>query len=212
MAVAARQEVWCEGADIEAVLDSKRVKRDLAYARRSSPGTRIIGAADYEYDGRDMHALYATAVSAHGGALRYGAPYFSALGQLARSSPMVRVFLAREEENVALRGFAVLGIHAGVGYYLHGAVDEAGRREGISDLLLHRLMECAIEVGCSRVTLMASPWTQPGLIKFKSKWGTQRGLSLTYDMGVSALGTFARVGTLWLGRHDRRAASKWAST
>jgi GNAT superfamily N-acetyltransferase len=120
----------------------------------------------------------------------------------------LRVFLARDVDG-SLRGFAVLAIDRDVGYYLHGASDARGKREGVADLLLESLVTTARTQGARSLSLMASPWEQRGLIRFKQKWGDTTGLCVTNDVATGPIGMAARAVSWWMGRGDRQSAADW---
>jgi hypothetical protein len=200
-ATSIRPEVWIDDFPEWRLADRKRLLKDLAFARRSATDVEL---ADQHFDAAGCFELYASTVSRHGGQIRYNVEYFHALHRLAMSSSSVEFVAAVEGEKV--RGFAVLAVHGGVAYYLHGAIDAAGRRQGISDLLLERLLTLGQLAGCARFTFMASPWNQPGLLRYKQKWGGVSGFARVYDFAGSLAGRGAMLVSSWQGRHDRRMA------
>jgi len=181
---AARPEVWIEDLQSWSPEANKRLRRDLAFARRSSQGIRL---------GRDCagalacYRLYEATVKAHAGKIRYSPSYFSRLFALAETQVGLEIFTAVGGAGV-VHGFAVLAVHGSTAYYLHGAADEVGRRYGVSDLLLEMLVLQAREMGASKLSLMSSPWEQIGLVKFKQKWGTDSGLAVTHDVATGLVG------------------------
>lgn len=204
LAVAARPESWIENLQHWQLAEHKRLRKDLAFARRSTP--------ELEWDERGFNAkacfnLYASTVTRHGAQQKYTPAYFAALGELARESPSLAFFTVVDGKLV--RGFAVVALHGRVAYYLHGAVDAMCRRQGLGDLLLEKLVAYAQRVGAARFSLMASPWEQAGLLKFKQKWADTRGFSVTYDVGCSVPGRCAELASRWQLRHDRRQAARY---
>lgn len=200
---AARPEVWRAGLQSWTPESSKRLRKDLAFARRSNPGIVLSRTCA---DATACFRLYEATVKSRAGKLRYPAAYFDRLQALASTQEGLQLYTAMGEGE-RLRGFAVLAMHGSVAYYLHGAVDEIGRRCGVSDLLLQMLVSRARGMGASTLSLMSSPWDQAGLVRFKSKWGENSGLSVTYDVGPCLVGALLRIATRWQSRHDRRSAS-----
>lgn len=178
-------EVWTENLPDWPGALGKRLRRDLAFAERACAG---VSLSDRGGDPSAWHALYATAVRAHGGKLRYTPEYFCRLAAAAQDGAALRVFHASDASGRTL-GFAVLAVHQRSGYYLHGAVDASARKTGLSDLMLWRLMSHARESGLQRFSLMASPAAQEGLVRFKGKWADRQGYSVTRDLARGALGT-----------------------
>jgi hypothetical protein len=149
------------------------------------------------------YRLYAAAIRSRRGNLRYSLDYFRSIVRVAETTSLLRHLTAVDADG-NIRGFAVLAIHGPCAYYLHGAADDKGKREGVTDLLLEAMMQQA--GGCVRFNLMASPWDQPGLSRFKRKWSDRRGLAVTTDFAGSVLGKTARSVLRWRSRHEREAA------
>lgn len=204
--VAARPEHWISDLGNWHSLGSKRRRRDLGFARRTE--ALIL---DELRDAEECHRLYAATVHAHGGRVRYHAEYFRAMAALAETTQRIRFRCAVGAQGEVL-GFAILALHGQSACYLHGAASEAGRRQGVSDLLLESIIATAADVGCRRFSLMASPWDQPGLVAFKRKWADTEGLTLTFDFGVGMLGVAAEAASRWAARKERKAASAWPHT
>lgn len=207
--IAARPDVWIDDLPRWNLEGSRRRKKDVAFAHRANPGLVIGDAdADTDTDAATCFELYAQTVSSHGAKLHYNLEYFRQLMLLEKRKTGLRVFLARDAHR-SLRGFAVLAVDRDVAYYLHGASDIRGKREGIADLLLESLVTTARTQGAKSLSLMASPWEQRGLIRFKQKWGNTTGLCVTDDVATSPIGMAARTLSWWLGRGDRQAAANW---
>lgn len=202
-AVAARSEAWIDDLQHWRLADHKRLRKDLAFAYRS---VHEMEWNDRGLDAKACFDLYATTVTRHGAQQKYTPAYFAALQAAARESPSLRFFTAVDGSG-GVRGFAVVALHGGVAYYLHGAVDAACRRQGLGDMLLEKLIAYALQAGAVRFTLMASPWEQAGLLQFKRKWADTRGLSVTYDVGCSLAGRCAVLASRWQLRHDRYQAA-----
>ena len=151
----------------------------------------------------EAHSLCAAAVARPGGSFRYSEGYFAALAA-KEGEGTIKTWSARAEDG-AILGVAVLAVHEDCGYYLHGAANANGRRAGVADLLLEAVTAEASAVGCSRLTLMASPWNQPGLVAFKDKWSDSRGYYVTHDVAASTVGRAARAVIRWRSRGERIA-------
>lgn len=201
-AIAGRPEVWIENLKNWRLADHKRLRKDLSFARRSAPTLELVQSG---FDPNACFQLYASTVVRRGGQQRYGSEYFEALQSLATESSLLGFFASVEAGVV--RGFAVVAMHGGLAYYLHGAVDEAGRRQGVSDMLLEQLLNYAHTAGATRFTFMSSPWEQQGLLLFKRKWADTAGLSVTYDHAGSLLGCCAVLASRWQHRYDRHRAA-----
>lgn len=205
--VAARPDVWIDDLPHWTLEGSRRRKKDVAFARRANPGL-VIEDSDSDADAAICFELYSRTVSSHGANLHYKLEYFRQLMRLGGNSTALQVFLARDTDR-SLRGFAVLAIDRDVAYYLHGASDIRGKREGVADLLLESLVTAARAKGAQKLSLMASPWEQQGLIRFKQKWGGATGLCVTDDVATDPIGMAACVLSRWMGRNDRQAAANW---
>lgn len=184
---------------------SKTLRRDIAFATRSA--TRH-GLVEVPPSGVALHALYAGTVLSRHGRVRYSEAYFDALARAAAGSSGLDVF-SHGLPTGDILGFAVLAVHDGVGYYLHAAAAEQGRRMGLSDLLLQRLVTRARESGCHTLDLMASPWEQPGLLRFKRKWSSHNGFAVTYDCTRGIVGRLAGWVARRAGEADRQRARMW---
>lgn len=197
-ATAWRPEVWRD--DIAAWVPDKRLRKDLALARRSELG--LVVAPAQAADVAALFELYLSTVLAHGARANYTPDYFRSLIAMAEREPLLRVHCARGADG-QLHGFAVSAVDGATGFYLHGAAGPQGRRSGVSDLLLEQVLAHARELHCARFTLMSSPWDQPGLLRFKSKWGDTLGYTVTTDVPGSIAGRLARTYARWRSRKDR---------
>lgn len=182
-------EAWIESLqDWNGEAGSKRLAKDMAYCRRSCSGFELD--SDGLDSGAGLFELYAQAVVANGGRVRYTRKYFDGLVGLARTDPRLQVVYARDQE-CGLAGFAVLACNEQTGYYLHGAVSPVGRRKGLSDLLLDAIVGRAKTRGMREFSLMASPAGQHGLLAFKRKWSSRVDSVVTVDTGHGPLGSMA---------------------
>lgn len=183
-------EIWINDVEARLNLDRKRVRKDVNFARRAGADTQIISHC---IDAISCHALYVEVVRSHAGSERYNLGYFQSIAELSSRSPWLR-FRCAVDRSGRLLGFAVLAVHGSTCYYLHAATSEVGRRKGVSDLILLSVIEAASQLNCKRISLMASPWSQKGLIAFKRKWGDKVALAVTYDVGIGAVGRVAAEG------------------
>jgi hypothetical protein len=202
----ARPDLWI--GDLPSWRPERRLRRDLAFAQRSRNGMRIVTGL---VDPTRCFDLYAAVVRGHGGSIRYTQGYFGALASLAVKTTGLFASSALDAAG-ELRAFAVAARHGSWAYYLHGAADGMAKRSGLSDSLLAELVARAKAEGCKHFSLMASPWQQPGLIRFKQKWGDRRGLVVTRDLGRGPLGMALCAAARWRTRHDRDAARAWLAS
>lgn len=178
-------DVWIENLGEWPGSRGKRIAKDLAYASRML----VDGSAVVESlrDPNAIWAMYRHAVLGHGGKVRYSGEYFRRLTLLCDGSAMARGVSCIDAKDETA-GFAVLVRNGAVGYYLHGAVRDDARGLGVGDLLLARLIELARGMELRRFDLMASPIAQPGLVRYKNKWGDHQGFALTRDVGCGPVG------------------------
>lgn len=202
-ATSARPDAWIDDLSGWDVRASKRLRKDLAFARRANPALRLQSQAR---DPDGYYALYAAAVRAHGGALRYTPAYFHALARVSESTPFLRHYSALDQDG-GLRGFAIMAMHGDCAYYLHGGSDNKGRREGATDLLMEAMLQDSRD--CGRFNLMASPWGQSGLLRFKRKWSDREGLAVTYDIPGSPAGKVGHALLRVRARHERSKAREF---
>lgn len=142
-----------------------KVRRALARGRRSALQLRN---AEPTEAGR-LHQLYQHTVTRAGGAVRYTSKYFETLVALSTVHPGVLCRVA--EHHGTIVGFMVSAWHGGAAYYLHGATHPDYQSYSPSDALFHEAIIRARDHGLQRFELLASPADQPGLIRYKEKWG-----------------------------------------
>lgn len=160
---------------------SKNLRRDIRKAERSG---LLVHETTEAAIGNELFDIYSGTVQRHGGSLRYSANYFRALIELAESRQRLRVFLARSGSDIA--GFAVTARHENTTYYLHGGANTAYRQHSPSDLLLSNAILLAKQDGSECFNLMASPFDQPTLVRYKEKWGGETRNLLTYTLALRA--------------------------
>ena len=163
-------------------------RRDVKKAMRSD--LEIVDADDAA-DGADVFKIYSDTVRRQRGAIRYSEPYFVNLISLAKSSPHVRVLLARLANTIA--GFTIVVRHGPVGLYLHGGTDMAYRQYQPSAILLYEAIQWSQSLGCSCFNLMSSPTDQKSLVWYKEKWGGETREHRTYTLPLRSSYRFFRV-------------------
>lgn len=160
----------------------KNRRRDVNKSLRS--GLDLVEASD-PADAERIYELYRKTLERKDGSLRYTADYFSALVELARRHPNLRVLLAKKDNSIA--AFTVVALHGSVAYYLHGAYDWSHRESLPSAMLLNEAIEWAKARGCESFNLMSSPKGQESLVKYKERWGAETREHRTYTVPVSSL-------------------------
>lgn len=159
---------------------SKNLRRDIRKAERA--GFELVEIND-PAAGATLYELYAATIRPHGGARRYNTAYFSALIELGRRRPGLRLMAALDESRIV--GFAVTARHAGTTYFLHGGTDAEFRSKSPSDLLLDKLIRAARDDGSECFNLMASPPDQTSLVRYKEKWGAVTRELRTYTLPLT---------------------------
>ena len=138
--------------------------------------------------------------------MRYPARYFLALEHIASQNPWLKTYAALDSEGL-VKAFSVMLIDDGIGWYLHGATETGPQRSnGIADLLIDQMVSDADANECRKFSLMASPWDQSGLSRFKGKWADHNGLCVTHDFASSFAGAAVRQVLRWQSRGDHAAA------
>lgn len=157
-----------------------KLKRDLRKARHTQFSISELNSTDLS---ATVYDLYRSTVLAKGGNLKYTAEYFHALIELSLHSNNIRCIAAFYEQELC--GFVVTVLEAGTGYYLHGATSSVWKSAGVSDLLVYDSLEWAQRQGAFSFNLMSSPVSQPGLIRYKEKFGATTRAHLTYEISLS---------------------------
>jgi lipid II:glycine glycyltransferase (peptidoglycan interpeptide bridge formation enzyme) len=165
--------------------DEKRlpsaVRRNVRKAEKQGI-TVVLAATD---DAPVMFKLYRETVKRHGGSLRYNPNYFRALVKLAQETAVLRCWLAKKGEETA--AFLVAAQEEDVVYYLHGAVNRIHQQARPGDLLFHHAIEWGKSQGGLQFNMMASPLSQPNLVRYKEKWGGVTSRQRTYDVPVKKI-------------------------
>jgi len=151
---------WC----VESLPGSLR--RNLRKAK--AYGLEIADATE-EGQAEILFDLYHQTVIRHGGSVRYNLSYFQALVRLSLKDKRLRVMLARHGEDAV--GFLTAAISNDTAYYLHGASRATAMHLRPSDLLFSEAISWARAEGANAFNMLASPAHQPGLVRYKEKWG-----------------------------------------
>lgn len=178
-------KVWIENLQAWPGTKGKRIAKDLGYALRMLADDRMV--VDEVRDASAVWELYRRTVLGHAGRVRYSREYFHRLKLLCDKSTMARGVSCIDVHG-GTTAFAIMVRNGSVGYYLHGGVRDDARTTGVGDLLLARLIELARGMEIGSFSLMASPRAQPGLLKYKSKWGDSQRTAMTRDVGHGAVG------------------------
>ncbi len=158
---------------------TKDVQRDVKKAAQSVLELHDATGVD---DAARMFDLYSATIRRHRGSLRYTKAYFENLVELARMNSRIRCMIAQHSDSLA--GFTVVARHEGAGFYLHAGSWPSYRDHRPSAMLLNAAIEWARDSGCTRFNLMASPATQPTLVKYKEKWGAETRPHRTYTLAL----------------------------
>jgi hypothetical protein len=171
----------------------KRIDKDVAFAMRATAKlTPHAGLGDPV----STYSMYRQTILRHGGRTRYTLEYFRRMRLLCSEGGVMRGLSYCDEQGRTV-AFGISARHGDTCYYLHGAVDETARSTGVADLILFQLISQGRSDGATRFSLMASPRDQPGLVKYKKKWGDNEGFAHTVD---AARGPLGKMLLWWLRR------------
>jgi len=162
---------------------SKHARRDANRSEREGFACR---QADSEEDARLVFDIYRTTIARRSGNLRYTLPYFMALVEQADRSSELAVLLAERKGKVYAA--MTLAIDGDTAFYLHGGNALEVPDPYAGDFLMLRAIEWAKSHQATRFNMLASSANQPGLVRYKEKWG---GVSLpqwSFNMPVSTKG------------------------
>ncbi|NEV64835.1 GNAT family N-acetyltransferase [Thiorhodococcus minor] len=179
---------WC-------LSDFPKLRRDIKKAGRNPFNVRDVIEPAYAHA---LYALYRHTILSHHGRLRYNAGYFAKLLELASCTDRLRILAAFD--NAELAAYVVTVLDRDVAYYLHGATHPERKASGVSDLLVYTALEWARNQGMRCFNLMSSPASQPGLIRFKEKFGGSTKLHRTYEASISPIraGLFSATQAMYL--------------
>lgn len=165
-------------------IDTSTRRRDLRYAQKRLMGNNII--PDYNISSDEAFNIYNEAIKRNLGKLRYSKKYFESLTNKT-NAPWVSFFSMREEKHI--KNLTITVRHADTVYYLHGGGTPEALRAGASDLAMSIAITDAKNKGAKRFNFLSSPEKQPGLIRFKEKWGGESRQALTYSIPLTRLGS-----------------------
>lgn len=157
-----------------------KVKRNLASARRA--GVHVSSDID-PATAHQIWETYASTIARHGGVARYGPAYFNGLVDYAGKDKRLRVLTARVNEHYV--GYVILALHGTMAYYLHAGIRSDYQATRANDLLVAEAITIAAAAGMRSLNFMASPASQPGLIRFKEKWGGVTRMQTVWTIGVN---------------------------
>lgn len=162
----------------------KRTRRDVYRARRE--GFQLLSLESSKH-APEIHHLYVQTVRRHGGAPKYNLAYFEALLSLAsRAKEAMRIFAAARGGRIV--AFLCAVISGDTAYYLHGASDRIYGRFA-SDFLQYHAICWTQAQGAKCYNLLGSPPDQPGVVRFKEKWGGVTRGRYVYEIPFSRLGS-----------------------
>ncbi len=134
----------------------------------------------------EAFSIYNEAIKRNAGKLRYSKKYFELLVD-KKNSPWVSFFAIREDN--IIKSLIITVRHADTVYYLHGGGTPEALNAGASDLAMSIAITDAKNKGAKRFNFLSSPEKQPGLIRFKEKWGGESRQALTYSIPLTRLGS-----------------------
>jgi hypothetical protein len=206
-ATSARPEVWIDQLSNWPEAKSNKLRKHLNLASQLEDQLEIV-EGDSELN--VCFDLYEETIRRHLGHIRYNRLYFNFLSKISTHSKRLKIFRAIDASGDT-HAFAIGALHGEVGYYLHGGVREHARTKRTFYLLLEKLIHQAIAVNCSEFSLMSSPWSQDGLIRFKKQWGTRECLAVTQDSPHGVIASCAKSLIRYQARRDRLNAIAWCN-
>ena len=184
--------------DWSATATAKR-RRYLSVARNRCKELTVARDLSAE----ELFSLYRAAVRRNQGAIRYRAGYFRSLSNL-KTDHLVALALRSGDSPVAM---VVTAKHGDYACYLHGGTLPSASGMGGSDLLMAESIRLAQEARLRRYNFLASPLHQPGLSKFKEKWGGVTRTSVTAQIAFGLKGRLL-TGLLAAVRHASTLRAK----
>ena len=156
-------------------------RRYLSVASRKSQAL----AATRDLEAGEMLRVYRAAVARNRGSFRYGQAYFSALGAMDRQSLQAS---GLRDNTGRLLSMVISVRHGAHACYLHGGTLPEAMGLGAADLLMAASIGHAQAEGASTFNFLPSPLGQPGLTRFKEKWGGQTRVSRTHEVAAGFRG------------------------
>lgn len=163
-----------------------KVRRDV---NRSIRFNVSISETNLTDQANNMFRLYEQTIRRNKGIIKYNLRYFIEILNYSTSSPNISILNASIKGKYA--GFLILLNEATTAYYLHGAVDEAFRSKGVSDLLIHEAIRKAQSLGATHFNMMPSPIEQPSLVRYKEKWGAETRSHKTFKIPIDTFWSYA---------------------
>lgn len=136
-----------------------------------------------EATGQELSALYRNAVVRNHGRTRYTEPYFATL---CSSCPSITIHGLRDTD--CLVSAVVTARHGQTVCYLHGGSDPSHMSRGVADLVMSSALQHAKDDGATQFNFLASPVSQPELVRFKEKWGGSSREALTASLAMNLTG------------------------
>lgn len=152
------------------------VKRNVRKARKLDVSIEPAMRADAQ----TLFELYSSMIVQRKGALRYTLAYFEELVKASLDASHLHVNVARSAKGELLSMLVSLYSQKKA-YYLHGAIHATYTHMRPADLLMHDAICHAKSKGMKAFSFLPSPVGQPGLIRFKEKWGGVTLMTPVYD-------------------------------
>jgi len=173
-----------------------KLRRDLKKAQR---GLFTVEDLSEQGSGALLHDLYRNTVVSKRGSLRYTQQYFQSVVDFGGQTNRLRCIGAFKDG--ALCGYVVCALNEDCAYYLHGATALSWKSFGVSDLLLCEAIGWAQKEEMKMFNLMASPSSQPSLVRYKEKMGGVTRLHCTTEFPFAPLRFQLFKAALWA--HDK---------
>ena len=155
----------------------KKIRRDIKHSLRQ--GLVLKNSSEMNYPD-EVHQLYLKTVKRKQGVAKYNSEYFSALFEYSQQAEDVQFLFAFKDSDIV--GFGVFVKDASTVYYLHGAIDIAFKKLGITDFLVYHGILWALDIKSENFNFMTSPNDQPQLVRYKEKWGGETQQQLHYEL------------------------------
>ncbi len=165
---------------------SPSIRRNIKKAYKSD--LKIESAI--EKDANSLFGLYRKMILQKKGEIRYTQNYFKELIKKGKGDPDLQINIARTSDGV-LASMLVCVHHKGNAFYLHGATDEKYSHMRPADLLMFDAIQFAHKKNLKSFSFLPSPINQPGLIKFKEKWGGTTVMTPVFDCYQYSIGAAA---------------------
>jgi len=145
----------------------KKIRRDVRVPRKAGYRVRLMRREEFPAFHEMMRQVFARKAVATGLAPAF---YEAIWDELAGDG--TAEFLVADKDGRP--DAAVVALHDGpTTYYLAGCSRTAAMRHGVSDLVVHALIERAAERRARCVDMLSSAAEDVGLIRYKAKWGAE---------------------------------------